>query len=184
MRIGVIAGTATDFHLSVARQFEGVEAILHAGNIGSRTALDALEAIAPVHAVVGQRDYLEFGDVYPEAQEITLGGARILMSHLIGTPPDLLAPIQRRLEDNPPDVVVHGHPPTSQVLWIGGTLFLAPGHASHSLTKRHATCALVEIEGPGRITAHVLEVTRPGEDSPYVSNPFFVRSLARGLESP
>ena len=53
MRIGVISDThipggATEVPAAVAEIFEGVDLILHAGNIYTRPTLDWLEQIAPI----------------------------------------------------------------------------------------------------------------------------------------
>ena len=54
--IGVISDTHGLLHAEVERAFEGVELILHAGDIGSAEVLDGLRAIAPVVAVRGNND--------------------------------------------------------------------------------------------------------------------------------
>ena len=56
MRIGLVSdtripGTATEVPPQVARAFDGVDLILHAGGIQAARVLDWLEGIAPVKAV-------------------------------------------------------------------------------------------------------------------------------------
>lgn len=158
MRVGVIADTTYPLPRGLAGALGVPEAIVHAGGIGDSRVIEELGALAPLTAVVSHRDFLAWGDRFPETAEIVAAGARILVTHLIGTPPDLLGPLRQRLENDPPDVIVHGHGNAAQVLWIGGTLFFNPGSATRGKAGHPPTCGLLEVEGPGRITAHVLEI--------------------------
>ncbi|MFA5192251.1 MAG: metallophosphoesterase family protein, partial [Verrucomicrobiia bacterium] len=53
MKIGLISDTHGHLDPQISALFAGVEHILHAGDIGSESLLDALRAIAPVTAVLG-----------------------------------------------------------------------------------------------------------------------------------
>jgi hypothetical protein len=55
--IGVISDTHGTLDRRVLRVFEGVDLLLHAGDIGSAAILTELEAIAPVVAVRGNTDH-------------------------------------------------------------------------------------------------------------------------------
>ena len=56
----------------------GVDAILHAGDITRRRVLDELAAIAPVHAVAGNRD---FGLGLPLDRVLEFDGVRLGLTH-------------------------------------------------------------------------------------------------------
>ena len=56
MIIGVISDTHGLFDQSIVSIFEGVDAIIHAGDIGKLEVIDRLEEIAPVFAVEGNND--------------------------------------------------------------------------------------------------------------------------------
>ena len=56
MRIGVISDTHGKLRSTVFDAFEGVDLILHAGDIGGLDIITELEAIAPVQAVHGNTD--------------------------------------------------------------------------------------------------------------------------------
>src|SRR5215213_2768441 len=56
MLAGVISDTHGYFDERVTRHFEGVDVILHAGDIGSSEVLERLGRIAPVFAVLGNND--------------------------------------------------------------------------------------------------------------------------------
>jgi putative phosphoesterase len=56
MRIGLISDTHGRLDSRVVEIFEGVDRILHAGDIGGEEILAELGAVAPVTAVLGNTD--------------------------------------------------------------------------------------------------------------------------------
>ena len=162
LRIGVVAGTTAACLPALRRTLGQIDLLLHAGRIGGPEVLAELERCVPLRAVVASQDYLDLGDRREETLLLEAGPLRILMTHLAGEPPHLLLPLQQRLEREPVDVLVQGQPPAARAEWIGGLLVVAPGHAGVTHPGVPPTCALIEVEGRGRITAHVLELDRPG----------------------
>ncbi|NPA26284.1 MAG: YfcE family phosphodiesterase [Chloroflexi bacterium] len=116
--------------------------ILHAGDIIGSQALRALEAIAPVYAVRGNRDFLLRG--LPAQRELTLGDVRIGLAHGHGPWPRYIreklrfwltwrAPayrtyVQRMLALFPrADVIVFGHIHYPLVYHFGPRWVINPG---------------------------------------------------------
>ena len=56
MKIGVVSDTHAFFDPHLTELLAGVDAILHAGDVGSQEVLDELGRIAKVHAVRGNID--------------------------------------------------------------------------------------------------------------------------------
>ena len=166
MRLAVVAGTTPACLPELERRLERVDLILHAGRIGGAGVLSALERWAPVRAVISGQDYLDLAGRLPESVEFEAGPARVLMTHMVGPLPEVLPPVQRRIDTCRPDLVVSGHQPVAQVLWIGGTLFVAPGHAGIRHGRLPRTCALLEIEGRAEITAHVYQLSEHPQPLP------------------
>ncbi|MFN7965535.1 MAG: metallophosphoesterase family protein [Acidobacteriota bacterium] len=159
-RIGVVAGTHPELARGAASALSSVDRILHAGRIGAENVLRQLGEIAPVIAVAGDQDYLSFGDRFPEIVELDLGGASLLMTPMIGTPPEWLAPIKTRLEQSQPSILVHADALVAEIRWFGGTLLVNPGRAGVPQPPgRSATCAVIEIDGPGRIDARIVDLS-------------------------
>jgi hypothetical protein len=84
MRIGVLADThIPDRTLELPEEifglFEGVDLILHAGDVCVRAVLDRLEEIAPVFAVRGNRDDKHWR--LPDRQIVQAGSWRIGLTH-------------------------------------------------------------------------------------------------------
>ena len=61
--------------------FDGVDLILHAGDLGELWVLDELSSIAPVIAVHGNDDTEEAVQALPYQQALSVGGIRILLCH-------------------------------------------------------------------------------------------------------
>ena len=148
MKLGVIADThvpdkAKALHprvLPILRQ-SGVSAILHAGDITSPSVLDALGEIAPVYAVLGNRDWVHLRHL-PLHQTLTFdsvtlglthghGGLRsyiIGKFHYIAEGYNLERLKPRLLETFPTaSVIVFGHTHRPIIRWLNGKLFFNPG---------------------------------------------------------
>ena len=145
MKIGVISDTHGHLDPSIATLFDGVEHILHAGDIGSSSIILGLETIAPVTAVLGNNDA---GLAFKETEVIALAGRKFLVHHIV----ELRAPheiIRRRIERETPEVVVFGHSHKPHCETIGRTLFLNPGYAGKPRFNLPRSVALVHCEAGG-----------------------------------
>lgn len=107
MRIGLISDTHGKLRAQVFDALAGVEAILHAGDIGSLDIITELETIAPVHAVHGNTDDFDVRDRHPDQLELTLAGRRIALTH--GHLLDAPTPAGLRRLFPAAEVIVYGH---------------------------------------------------------------------------
>lgn len=127
MRIGLISDTHGRLRPEVFGHFEGVQHILHAGDVGTPDILIELEAIAPVTAVWGNTDGFDLRSRLPETAEVELQGRRILVvhGHQLGSPtaPALVAAYPGF------DVIVYGHTHRPRVEDVNGVLVVNPGAA-------------------------------------------------------
>lgn len=151
MRIGVISDT----HIgppgggrprvlppAVFDAFDGVDAILHAGDVLVDDVLVELGAIAPVHGVLGNCDSSMRGRL-PERARLELGGLTIGMIHDSGSTEGR----RRRMEAafGGCRVVVFGHSHMPVVDDDGSLLLLNPGSALQPRRAKVPTVALLEI---------------------------------------
>ena len=81
MRLGIIADTHGLLRPEVFHAFEGVDHILHGGDIGPPAILDELQAVAPVTAVYGNTDGRELRSRLPQVASVELDGFRIVVTH-------------------------------------------------------------------------------------------------------
>ena len=79
MKIGIVADTHGFFDPRLTELLAGVEAILHAGDVGTREILDTLALMAPVRAVRGNTDSLLLD--FPLMLRQRWGGVQIEVQH-------------------------------------------------------------------------------------------------------
>lgn len=152
-RIGVISDTHGRTHPRVFALLEGVDHILHAGDIGSEDVLIELRAIAPVTAVRGNVDALRECGRYPEEAPVTLGGLRLHLVHQV-------APLRARLEAGawdgpPPDVLIHGHSHVGRAERVNGVLLFNPGSAGPRRFRTVPSVGRLTVRG-GRVTPELI----------------------------
>lgn len=139
-RIGVISDTHNFLDPQVIALFQGVDHILHGGDIGSPKILLELEQIAPVTAVGGNTD--DPGFQYSLTETLSLAGRLFLLHHIVH-PHSATDWLQTRLRKDKPDVVVFGHTHKPFCESIGATLFFNPGYAGKSRFGLRRTVAIL-----------------------------------------
>ena len=88
MLVGVVSDTHGFYDPRVPPLLEGVEHILHAGDIGTGGIIEQLTEIAPVTAVRGNNDLEGAESEYPEMEMLELAGCRIYLTHIVKVPKD------------------------------------------------------------------------------------------------
>jgi uncharacterized protein len=123
--IGLISDTHGMVRAGLASAFEGVEIIVHAGDVGGRGVVDELSLLAPVLAVRGNIDPIG-GPGLPLEFVYEVDGLALHVSHghELGHPtPDAL------LASYPADIIVYGHTHRALVHRAGSRLVVNPGAA-------------------------------------------------------
>ncbi len=80
--VGVVSDTHSHLYPRIAQLLEGVDHIIHAGDVGSAEVLRALRSIAPVIAVRGNCDLDGWAGALPARVEVELAGVRIVVAHM------------------------------------------------------------------------------------------------------
>lgn len=109
-RIGVISDTHGTLDQRAYESLADCDVILHAGDIGNPKILQELRTLAPVHAVLGNNDFDEYGEGVGRFANVVIDGVRVLMAHkpgdiaitAFGSP--AIAP-----GDPIPAIRIHGH---------------------------------------------------------------------------
>jgi putative phosphoesterase len=152
-RIGVLSDTHSHLDPRLAELFEGVDHILHAGDIGWPALILELEEIAPVTAVIGNNDQAVD---YKETELVELASRKFLLHHIfdVSNPEDKL---RKRIIRENPDVVVFGHTHKRFCEMIGDTLYFNPGYAGKQRFDLPRSVAILTCD-PAGITADFLEL--------------------------
>lgn len=143
MRVGLISDTHGKLRPQVLELFDGVDVILHAGDIGAAGIITELQTLAPVHAVHGNTDDFELSAQYHEVVSVTLEGIRITVTHghRFGSPTPTL--LRRNFADA--DVVIYGHTHVPLIDRAARPLIINPGAAGPPRFKLKPSVAILTL---------------------------------------
>ncbi len=150
-RIGIISDTHGVVHPRIAEVFASVDAIVHAGDVGGEHVLDALRELAPVTFVEGNVDD-GMGDGIVRA---TIGGLRLLLTHVLPRPHAPATRIVRSLRRDPADLVVFGHSHLPHDEIVGGVHYFNPASAGPRRFDYPVSVGLIERNGKEWSAVHV-----------------------------
>ncbi len=139
VKIGVISDTHRLLRPEALAALEGVERIIHGGDVGGEDILDALGSIAPVTVVRGNTDYQSWATRLPACELIEVAGRSIYVVHDIE---DLgVDPVAAGV-----DVVVFGHSHQPVLEQRGdGVWYVNPGSAGPRRFGLPVTVARLEV---------------------------------------
>ena len=154
--MGIVVGLISDTHglvrPGVFGALEGVELILHAGDVGEGV-LEELGAIAPVRAVRGNTDAAGIPGL-SDALDLELDGVRVHVSHghEVGSPtPDKL------LAAYAAEVIVYGHTHKQLVVNVEGRWVINPGAAGAQRFKLRPSVGRLTIDN-GAVDVELVEL--------------------------
>lgn len=171
-KIGVVSDTHGVLHSKLIESLEGVDWIIHAGDVGDVSILKALRAIAPVSAVRGNHDRgMEFADL-PEHDFVSMGEDSY--AYVIHDLKEIqFDPWAGRCE-----LVVSGHTHIPSCFVDRDVVFLNPGSAGIRRESEHTlTCAIlvrveptwivrfVDLENSEKCDWKLISVQRTKEDT-------------------
>lgn len=147
-RIGIISDTHVphfSFPDAVWTLFEGVDLIIHAGDLSTLSVLAQLETIAPVIAVQGNVEREEVIRTLPIKREVVVGHCRIGVVHILGDS----RYYERTARQEFPDarVVVFGHSHTPYNQEHNGLLLFNPGSATDRRRQPMYSIGILSIDG-------------------------------------
>jgi uncharacterized protein len=151
MLIGVISDTHGLLRPETVTVLQGVDHILHAGDVGDPAILDSLRDIAPVTAVRGNIDRVGLCAALPATEIVELAGKNIYMLH------DLLA-----LDLDPASagvsVIISGHSHRPKIERREEVWYFNPGSAGPRRFSSPVSLGLLEITH-GEITPRIVDLT-------------------------
>ncbi len=140
--IGVISDTHGLLRPAAIEALRGVEHILHAGDVGDASILDALRNVAPVTAIRGNIDVDGPCSHLPATEVVTLQGHTLYMLH------------DRQALDLDPvaagfSAVISGHSHKPLLEWRHGVLYMNPGSAGPRRFSLPVSIGLLTIGADG-----------------------------------
>lgn len=148
--IGVISDTHGLLRPQAAEALQGVELIIHAGDIGGPEILEALEQIAPVLAVRGNVDKDDWARQLPLTRVVEVGRVHLYVLH------DLhLLDLDPAAAGFQAVICGHSHRPSSTRK--DGVLYLNPGSAGPRRFTLPVSLALLRVSGHS-LAAELLEL--------------------------
>lgn len=156
MRIGVISDTHGHVHPKVYPLFEGVDLILHAGDIGSEDVITSLEAVAPVKAVHGNVDVFPLTTRYPAVLPLLLEGVAVCVLHELVPPGHpLLQTALKELKRDQLDVLIYGHTHDARLEQRGGVTLFNPGSAGKRRFSLRPAVGFLQLTGSGNFVPEI-----------------------------
>lgn len=181
VRIGVLADThipdrTDELPAEIFDIFQGVALILHAGDICQQAVLNRIQAVAPVYAVRGNREWPDVRQL-PEKRVIAVGEWRIGLIHGMRSRRqenadrlrylggdhrflDLRRYVCQAFAADTVHCIIFGH--THQVCreWQDGVLLFNPGGVVRSIGGEPSSVGILELGARG-IAAHVIPLRNP-----------------------
>ncbi|AFL87621.1 phosphoesterase, MJ0936 family [Terriglobus roseus DSM 18391] len=148
-RIAVLSDTHGLLRPEVIAKIQGVDHILHAGDVGNADFLDQLSAIAPVTAIRGNIDVHSPCADLPATEMVEIAGVTFYLVHSVA---DLdISPTAAGVR-----VVISGHSHKPGHDTRNGVLYLNPGSVGPRRFKLPIAMAFVMIS-EGNITVEPIE---------------------------
>ncbi|MFL5627818.1 MAG: metallophosphoesterase family protein [Ktedonobacteraceae bacterium] len=147
-KVGVISDTHIphfkQLPAAIWQHFEGVELIIHAGDLSVLSVIDELETIAPVVAVQGNVEQREVILKLPTKREITIGHCRIGIVHVLGDSKTHAREAHQEFPDARVVVFGHSHIPYNQE--HDGQLLFNPGSATDRRRQPRCSIGLLHVD--------------------------------------
>lgn len=148
--IGLISDTHGLIRPEALESLNGVDLIIHAGDIGKPEVIAALKAIAPVLAIKGNNDIGNWARPLPDTKLVKSGDTQLYVIHNVK---DLdCDPVGRGYQ-----AVVSGHSHKPSVATRDGVLFVNPGSAGPRRFKLPIAVGKLFIQNR-RLTAEIIEL--------------------------
>lgn len=151
MVIGVLSDTHGTLSDPALKALEGVDHIIHAGDVGGPDILKTLQRTAPVNSVRGNMDGGAWAGSLPPSDVFELDGIVFYLVHDLYTMD--IDPLAAGVQ-----VVISGHTHQPEIRQHKGVLYFNPGSASHGRNASPASVGLIEVS-QNRIIPKIIPLT-------------------------
>lgn len=151
MKIAVLSDTHGLLRPEVLPALDGVEHILHLGDVGDPAILDTLAAIAPLTAIRGNIDREGRCSRLPETEVVLFDGAYIYMLHNIR---DLsLDPAAAKFA-----AVLYGHTHKAEIRHHKSVLYFNPGSCGPRRFNLAVTVGYLHLSPDGHLQPEIVKL--------------------------
>ena len=140
LTIGIISDTHGLLRPEAINALRGSSHIIHAGDIGDPTILEALSEIAPVTAVRGNVDREPWAAKIPLTDVLELNGVSIYILHILDT-------LDLKPEAANFAAVIYGHSHVPKAETKNGVLYFNPGSAGPRRFRLPVTLGKIVMKG-------------------------------------
>lgn len=148
--IGIISDTHGLLRPETLPRLTGVDAIVHAGDIGDPAIIATLRTLAPVTAIRGNIDRSPWAGGFAETERLQIAGRNLYVLHDLKT-----LTIDPAVENI--DVVISGHSHVPKIERRDSVLYINPGSAGPRRFKLPITLATLAI-ADGKMGAEIHEL--------------------------
>ncbi|RMF48379.1 MAG: metallophosphoesterase [Deltaproteobacteria bacterium] len=136
----------------LTREFQGVDLVLHAGDVGNP---ELLVQFAPIEtlAVAGNTDQ-SHADL-PSERLVSCNGVRIALAHGWGAGTRVAGSLLKYFSGSAPDVIVYGHSHVPDNRLVNGTLLFNPGSPTRPRSDFGPSVGVLEIHH-GQVSGRVI----------------------------
>jgi uncharacterized protein len=138
MRVGIISDTHGLLRPEAERALQGVDLIIHAGDVGEPEILTKLKRIGPVFAVRGNVDTATWAKQLPATTLVEANGASFYVLHNIQE-------LDLQLDAGGFDFVVSGHSHEPGQSERNGVIYINPGSAGPKRFHLPVTLAVLDL---------------------------------------
>jgi uncharacterized protein len=154
LKIAVLSDTHGLLRPEVLPKLEGVESILHLGDVGDARILDTLAQYAPVTAVRGNIDREGRCGRLPETEVLLIEGGYIYLLHDISTLH--LDPAAAKFA-----AVLYGHSHKAEIRRHKGVLYFNPGSCGPRRFNLAVTMGYLHVGEDGTIEPEIVDLDIP-----------------------
>jgi uncharacterized protein len=149
--IGVVSDTHGNLPPGLADMLNGVDLIIHAGDIDCPEILESLRALAPVVAVRGNMDQGNWAKILDKTELVDFQNTLLYVVHNID---------DMDIDPGPTEVaaVISGHTHRAQIRRKGKVLFLNPGSATLPRGNGPPSMAVIYIREES-LDARIFEIS-------------------------
>ena len=148
--IGLISDTHGLVRPQALQALQGVDLIIHAGDIGTPEVIAALKRIAPVMAIKGNNDRGSWAKSLPDTKLVQISAAKLYVIHNVKELD--CDPVARGIQ-----VVISGHSHKPSVVHRDGVLYVNPGSAGPRRFKLPVAVGKLYVNKLN-VTAEVIEL--------------------------